>query len=90
MSENEQNVVLKNRNEIRISGIISVDRFDEFRICATTVSESFITVEGENLVINEVSLDDGIVVANGFVSGIYYDEKNLSSKGGFLKGIFTR
>ena len=32
-----QNVILKGKKEIRISGIQSVDSFDETRICATCV-----------------------------------------------------
>lgn len=90
MAENEQNVFLKNRNELKITGIVSVDSFDEFRISATTVNDALITVEGENLSINEVSLDNGVIEASGVVTGIYYDERNKISGGGLFKGLFGR
>ncbi len=90
MIENEQNVFLKNRNEIRLSGIVSVDSFDEFKICATTICDSIITVDGENLAISEVNLDEGVVEAKGNVIGVFYEDKHKVAKIGFFKGLFGR
>jgi len=90
MSENEQSVFLKNRNEIRLSGIVTVDSFDEFKISATTTSNVSVVVEGESLAINEVSLEEGVIEASGKISGIYYEENNIAAKNGFFRGLFGK
>ncbi len=90
MTENEQNIFLKNRNEIKLSGIVSVDSFDEFKIIATTILDSVINVEGENLAIIEVNLDEGIIEASGKVFGIFYEEKHAITKSTFLKRLLGR
>ncbi|MBQ7398925.1 MAG: hypothetical protein IJW06_00505 [Clostridia bacterium] len=85
-----QNVILKDRSEIKISGIASVDSFDEYRICATCQDGVAVIVDGVNLTIKEVNLDSCYVEANGDIQGFFYDTRSGGNKGGFLKTLFMR
>ena len=85
-----QNVTLKDRREIKICGIMSVDSFDEYRICATSYDGAAVIVDGAGLSIKEVNLDSGFVEAVGDIQGFFYDEKNKAVSGGFLKNLFMK
>ena len=88
IEKREQNVSLKNRKEIRISGITSVDSFDEYRICATSCDGMGIVVDGLSLAIKEVNLDECFVEAVGDIQGFFYESGIKKTKVGFIKGLF--
>ena len=94
MSENKdfvkQSLFLKDKKVIIITGIESVDSFDEFKISATNSDGTFINVEGENLSIKEVNLDTGTIEATGNISGFYYEEKTSLKNDSFIKKFFIR
>ncbi len=85
----EQNVFLYGRKRINVSGIKSVDSFDENFISMTTDSGEHLCVEGNGLVVKDVDLESGSVEAEGNVSAIFY-ESERAEKTGILSAIFKR
>ena len=92
MSENidnkNQNVMLKGKREIRISGILTVDSFDESRICATCSDESSIVVEGNNITIKVVNPEECYIEAVGDIQGFFYEESVKKNNSGVLRRLF--
>lgn len=84
-----QNVVLKGKREIKITGILSVDSFDETRICATCNDESTVVVEGANLSIKVVNPEDSFIEAVGDIQGFFYDEMVKKTNTGILRRLFS-
>ena len=84
-----QDVVLKDRCEINVKGIESVDSFDEYRICATCNDGVSVVVEGVGLSVKEINLDAGYFEASGDIKGFYYDNETYT-KTGFLKRLFSK
>lgn len=85
-----QSVTLNQRREIKVCGILSVDSFDEYRICATSHDGAAVVVEGLGLTVKEVNLEKSFFEATGNIFGFFYDEKNVQSKGGFIKSLFSK
>lgn len=79
------NVNIENREKISITGVKRVDSFDESEVSARLES-SGVTVYGQGLHISRLDLDNGILIVEGFISGVEYSDAD--SKGGFLSRIF--
>ncbi len=85
-----QNVILENREKLTISGVLDVLSFDD-QIVIVETELGLLTVKGENLRINKLSLDTTEVIVEGTISNLSYSEKNLdkkSSGGSFIGKIF--
>lgn len=83
-----QNIVLENREKLNISGVLDVLSFDD-QIVILETELGLLTVKGENLRINKLSLDTSEVVADGQISQLAYSEKeNIEKSGGLLNKIF--
>ena len=87
MNELSHNVVLNNKSDLVVTGIKSVDTFDDGIIVATALDGSFITVEGNCLAIKDVNLDKGVFTANGNIYSFSYSEQ-YEERPGFFKRIF--
>ena len=59
-----QNIVLENREKLSISGVLDVLSFDD-QIVILETELGLLTIKGENLRINKLSLDTTEVVING-------------------------
>ncbi len=83
------NVIMENREKTSISGVEHVISFNEMVIILVTVQGN-ITIKGEDLDIKKLSLDDGNLSIEGYVTSITYTEKeDGKSKGiGFLGKMF--
>ncbi len=94
MSENKdtvkQNVFLRDKKEITITGVYTVDSFDEFKISATNSDGTVINVEGDSLSIKEVNLETGTIEAVGNIICFFYENRPKSNKTGILRQIFYR
>ena len=79
---------LDNRKTLKITGVTDVNNFNEQTLIASTdIGE--LTIKGENLNINKLNLETGILEVNGTITLLSYsDKKNISSKN-FLKSIFN-
>lgn len=83
-----QNIILENRERLSISGVLDVLSFDD-QIVILETELGLLTVKGENLRINKLSLDTAEVIIDGEVYNLGYSEKDsLQKSGGFLNKIF--
>ena len=90
MSSNTiQNVILENREKLTIYGVLDVLSFDD-QIVIVETELGLLTVKGENLRINKLSLDTTEVIVEGTIFNLSYSEKNLDKKSGgsFIGKIF--
>ena len=82
------NIVLENREKLSISGVLDVLSFDD-QIVILETELGLLTVKGENLKINKLSIDTEEVIVEGDIFNLGYSEKDIDKKaGGFLGKIF--
>ncbi len=84
-----QNIILENRGKLSISGVLDVLSFDD-QVVIVETELGLLTVKGENLRINKLSIDTSEVIVEGDISSITYsDSKTLEkSKGSLISKIF--
>ncbi len=84
-----QNLILENREKLSISGVLDVLSFDD-QIVILETELGLLTVKGENLRINKLSLDTAEVIVDGEIYNLGYSEKDFEKKsgGGILNKIF--
>lgn len=80
------NVIIEKREKISISGVENVESFDEDKIVAET-SEGTLTLEGENLHINSLSVEEGEMTVEGYIYSLVYSDGQTNFSGG---SIFAR
>ena len=83
MSNVIQNIILENREKLNITGVLDVLSFDD-QIVILETELGLLTVKGENLRINKLSLDTSEVTIDGEIYQLAYSEKNSIEKGGGL------
>ena len=83
-----QNLVLENRNKLSISGVLDVLSFDD-QIIIVETDLGMLTVKGDNLKINKLSIDTSEVIVEGEILSLSYSQKEFEKKGeGLLSKIF--
>lgn len=84
-----QNLILENRGKLSISGVLDVLSFDD-QVVIIETELGLLTVKGDNLRINKLSIDTSEVIVEGDISSMNYsDNKNAEkSKGSFISKIF--
>ena len=84
-----QNIVLENREKLNITGVLDVLSFDD-QIVILETELGLLTVKGENLRINKLSLDTSEVIVDGEISSLTYSQKVPEKNGGtsLLSKIF--
>ena len=83
-----QNLILENRSKLSVSGVLDVLSFDD-QIVILETQLGLLTVKGENLRINKLSIDTSEVIVEGEISYLAYSEVNQNkSSGGLLSKIF--
>lgn len=80
-------VNVTDRKCIDLTGILSVDSFDESLI-TLSVPCGTLTVEGEGLHITVLDLDKGKVSATGTIGAVYYSDSDAPKKGGLFSRVF--
>lgn len=75
-------VVLEERRHLTVSGVEDVERFDETIIVLST-TQGAMTITGENLHIEKLSLDGGDLKVEGEIESLVYEE-DRGSQGGFF------
>lgn len=79
-----QAITLENREMLSVSGVRNVDEFNETDICLDTDC-GILHIDGDSLHITKLNLDDGIVLLEGNICGIVFeDEPQVRS------GLFSR
>ena len=81
-----QNIVLENRETLSISGVLDVLSFDD-QIIIVETELGLLTIKGEDLRINKLSIDTSETIVNGNIMQIAYSENTVDKKG---EGIFSK
>ena len=84
-----QNIVLENREKLSISGVLDVLSFDD-QVVMVDTELGLLTVKGEKIRINKLSLDTSEVIIEGEISSLTYSQKNQEKNNGtsLLSKIF--
>lgn len=83
-----QNIVLENRSKLSISGVLDVLSFDD-QIIIIETELGLLTIKGDNLRINKLSIDSSEVVVEGEINNLAYSESEGDKKNsGLLSKIF--
>ena len=83
-----QNLILENRGKLNISGVLDVLSFDD-QVVMVDTELGLLTVKGENIRINKLSLDTAEVIIEGEISSLTYSQnKQDKSSGTLLSKIF--
>ena len=82
-----QNIILENREKLNITGILDVFSFDDQMIIIET-ELGLLTIKGENLKINKLSLDTSDFTVDGRISSLIYSNSDDNIKKG--KSIFSK
>ena len=81
-----QNVILENREKLSISGVSDVLSFDD-QVVIVETELGLLTIKGENLRINKLSIDTSEVIVEGEIYNLAYSENDIDKKSG---GIFNK
>lgn len=84
-----QNIILENREKLSVSGVNDVLSFDD-QVVMIDTELGLLTVKGENIRINKLSLDTSEVIVDGEISSLSYSSKGPEKNGGtsLLSKIF--
>ena len=74
-----QNLILENREKLSISGVLDVLSFDD-QIVMVETELGLLTIKGENIRINKLSLDTSEIVVEGEIDSLAYSNKDLNKK----------
>lgn len=82
-----QNVVLENREKLNVTGIVDVLSFDD-QIIIIETELGLLTIKGEDLKINKLSIDTSDFIVEGRINSLLYSNadtgmpksKNILSK----------
>jgi len=78
-----QNLILENREKLSISGVVDVLSFDD-QVVIVETELGLLTVKGENLRINKLSIDTSEVVVEGEIYNLAYSGNDLDKKSGSI------
>ena len=81
-----QNIILENRNKLSVSGVKDVISFDDELVIIET-ELGLLTVKGNNLKINKLSIDTGEVSVEGEISNLGYSDPTKKSQ---EQGLFSK
>ena len=79
------NIILKERNRISITGIERVNLTSETAI-SVNLTEGHLVVSGQNLHVIKISVDEGVLEAEGRITDVRYADKK--EKVSLLKRVF--
>lgn len=84
-----QNIILENREKLTITGVIDVLSFDD-QIVIIETQIGLLTVKGNDLRINKLSIDNSEVKIEGEIYNLGYSEETINKKNssGILGKIF--
>ena len=86
-SNSFQNIVLENREKLNITGILDVFSFDD-QIIIIETELGLLTIKGDNLKINKLSLDTSDFIVDGKISSLTYSDSDHNIKKS--KSIFNK
>ena len=81
------NVIMENRNKLTISGVNTVEAFDESAVELDTISGGLV-LEGENLHVNQLNVSTGELIVEGEINSIMYSEITSKKQGSIISRLF--
>ena len=81
-----QNIILENREKLNVTGVLDVFSFDD-QIIIVQTELGLLTIKGENLKINKLSLDTSDFVVDGNISSLNYTNSDVAKKS---QNIFSK
>lgn len=82
-----QNIILENREKLNVSGVNDVLSFDD-QVVIIETELGLLTVKGENLRINKLSIDTSEVIVEGRIDNLSYSQNQAKSEGGIFGKLF--
>lgn len=83
-----QNLFLENREKLTLSGVSDVLSFDD-QIIIIETDLGLLTVKGEDIRINKLSIDTSDIIIEGHINSLIYSASDIQKKnGGILNKIF--
>ena len=89
MSESCGMINVTDRRKIELTGIKSVDSFDEYTV-TLSVEGGKLSVEGEQLNITVLDLDRGVVEAQGVINAVVYSDAPQAKEKGVMSKLFGK
>lgn len=86
LSTLQHRLELNNREQLTVSGVEEVERFDEEEIVMRTAA-GILVVGGSGLHIGKLNLDGGELHVDGAIHTLLYEDRSTSSQGGFLRRL---
>lgn len=80
-----QNIIIENRSRMSISGVSDVGSFDDNSVTLNT-ARGLLTVRGQGLHIERLSLETGELAVEGLIDGVEYSAEETG--GGFWSRLF--
>lgn len=80
-----QNLILENKEKLTITGVRDVLSFDD-QIVILDTELGMLTVKGDNIKINKLSIDTGDVIVEGEINNLNYSKDNFDKKQSSLIG----
>ena len=81
-------VIIEDRGQITITSVEDIDSFNENEIIFLT-GVGMMTVVGEDLHINRLNLEEGVLVIDGVIQTVdYSDHEEQRSRGGLFSKMF--
>ena len=87
-AEAAHHIILEEREQLSVSGVEEVERFDENTVVLST-AQGGLEIQGEGLHIEKLSLDGGDLKVEGTVNALIY-ESGGREQGGLLGRLFGR
>lgn len=81
------NIIMEDRRHLTVSGVSDIDSFDEQSVIIYT-SMGVLTVRGQDLHINRLSLEVGELLVEGEIDALVYSQQEQKSQGGFFSKVF--
>ncbi len=85
MENSKSCIVLTDRTNLRISGVLGVNNLTETDVCVI-VGNDLLLIHGENLKAEKLSVETGELIINGIIASIKFENKK--EKQSLLKRIF--
>lgn len=82
-------MILSNRERIKLNGVTEVDSFDEGTVIAASKMGPLV-VKGEGLHITQLNLDEGILAIEGIINSLEFIEDKQAKLKATGKGILAR
>ena len=82
----EHNVTMKNRSDLVVSGVEHLYSFNDKKVEIRTVAGDLV-IEGENLDMGKLSIDDKIISVKGTVNSMAYTKAKKPQES-FIKKVF--